>query len=151
MLKALAKLLQAETKPAQAPGIEQHAVELAVATLLYEAARMDFEVKPEDLEAARAALAALFEIDATKADALLAEAGKTAQRITSYFGQVSVINRRFSMDQRVLLVEHLWRVAYADGGLDPYEDHFVRKIMHLLYLPHVQGMLARRRARGGSD
>ena len=49
-------------------------------------------------------------------------------RLSSYFAQVSVINRRFEMDQRIRFVEHMWRVAYADGGLDPYEDHLVRKI-----------------------
>jgi len=41
-------------------------------------------------------------------------------------------------------------VAYADGGLDQYEDHLVRKLSHLLYVPHVQGMLARQRARGAA-
>ena len=147
MLKALAKLLTPAAQPDHAPGIEQHALHVAVATLLFEVARMDFEVKTEDLGAARAALAEMFGLDAARADVLLHEAGKTAHRITSYFAQVSVINRRLSMEQRLLLVEHLWRVAYADRGLDPYEDHFVRKIMHLLYVPHVQGMLARQRAR----
>ena len=44
----------------------------------------------------------------------------------------------------------MWRVAYADGGLDPYEDHLVRKISNLLYVPHVQCMLARQRARGAA-
>jgi len=147
MLKALAKLLTPATEPAHAPGIEQHALHVAVATLLFEVARMDFEVKTEDLGAARTALAEMFGLDAARADVLLNEAGKTAHRITSYFAQVSVINRRLSMEQKLLLVEHLWRVAYADQGLDPYEDHFVRKIMHLLYVPHIQGMLARQRAR----
>ena len=29
----------------------------------------------------------------------------------------------------------------------PYEDHYVRKIAHLLYVPNTQSMLARNRAR----
>jgi len=58
-----------------------------------------------------------------------------------------VIKRDFSPEERVRLVEHLWRVAYADGRLDPHEDHYVRKIAHLLYVPNTQSMLARNRAR----
>ena len=54
------------------------------------------------------------------------------------------------MPRRVQLVEHLWRVAYADGGLDPYEDHLVRKLSHLLYVPHIELMLARQRVRDAS-
>ena len=45
------------------------------------------------------------------------------------------------MPQRVLLIEHLWRIAYAHGTLHQYEDHFVRKI--------TQCMLARSRAQNG--
>jgi uncharacterized tellurite resistance protein B-like protein len=57
-----------------------------------------------------------------------------------------VIKRDFSMEQRVALIEHLWRISYAHGELDLYEDHFVRKIAHLLYVPNTQTMLARSRA-----
>ncbi|MPZ41798.1 MAG: hypothetical protein GEV05_00055 [Betaproteobacteria bacterium] len=39
------------------------------------------------------------------------------------------------------------RVAYADGRLDRDEDHFVRKISHLLHVPNTECMLARSRAK----
>jgi len=45
------------------------------------------------------------------------------------------------------LVEHLWRISFVDGELSLYEDHYVRKIAHLLYVPNTQSMLARNRAR----
>ncbi len=149
MLKNLARLL-ARPREAQSPAFEQHALEGAIATLLYEMTRMDAEVRQEDLAAARAALADLVGLDTSRADALLGDAAHRSGRLTSYYAQVSVINRRFEMDQRIRFVEHLWRVAYADGGLDQYEDHLVRKISNLLYVPHVQCMLARQRARGAA-
>jgi uncharacterized tellurite resistance protein B-like protein len=148
MLKTLAKLLSRSQDATHA--LEQHALESAVATLLYEMTRMDAEVKEADLGAARAGLADLFGLEPTRADELLTEAAQKSGRLTSYFAQVSAINRRFDVQQRIRFVEHLWRVAYADGGLDPYEDHLVRKISDLLYVPHVQGMLARQRARGAT-
>src|SRR5262245_37396081 len=147
MLKKLAKLLSAGPQ-ASAPPFEQHALEHSIATLLYEMTRMDSEVRPVDLDAARAALADLVKVDRQRADALLDEAAQKVGRLSSYFAQVSVINRRLELDQRIRFVEHMWRIAYADGGLDPYEDHLVRKISNLLYVPHVQCMLARQRARG---
>jgi uncharacterized tellurite resistance protein B-like protein len=149
MLKNLVKLLS-RPQEVSSPAFEQHGLESAVATLLYEMTRMDSEVKAADLDAARAALSDLFGLDRQRADALLDEAAHKVGRLTSYFAQVSVINRRFEMDQRILFVEHMWRVAYADGGLDPYEDHLVRKVSNLLYVPHVQCMLARQRARGAA-
>ena len=59
--------------------------------------------------------------------------------------------REFSMPERIQLVEHLWRITFADGRLDLYEDHYVRKIAHLLYVPNTQSMLARNRARALAD
>jgi len=149
MLKNLAKLLS-RPQDASSPALEQHALETAVATLLYEMTRMDSAVKAEDLDAARAALVDLFDLDQHRADALLDEAANKVGRLTSYFAQVSIISRRFEMDRRIRFIEHMWRVAYADGGLDPYEDHLVRKLSNLLYVPHVQCMLARQRARGAT-
>lgn len=149
VLKRLTKLLSG-TDAVSAPVIDQHGLEHAVATLLYEMTRMDSEVKPVDLDVARAALAELFGLDIQQAGALLDEVAGKVTRLTSYFAQVSVINRRFDMAHRIRFIEHMWRVAFADGGLDPYEDHLVRKISHLLYVPHVQCMLARQRARGAS-
>ena len=51
------------------------------------------------------------------------------------------------MPDRIRLVEHLWRVAFSDGQLNLYEDHYVRKIADLLYVSNTESMLARNRAR----
>jgi uncharacterized tellurite resistance protein B-like protein len=60
------------------------------------------------------------------------------------------VKRDLPLPERVRLVEHLWRIAYSDGRLDSHEDHYVRKMAHLLYVPNTQSMLARNRARGAS-
>ncbi len=148
MLKALKRLLD-DTGPdaAEAAGFERRQLHLAVATLLHEATRVDLDSDPAEHAAAMRALAELFGLDARTCEALLAQAREKAGRLTSYFAQVSVIKREFSLERRVQLIEHLWRIAYAHGRLDQYEDHFVRKIAHLLYVPNTQAMLARARAR----
>jgi uncharacterized tellurite resistance protein B-like protein len=44
----------------------------------------------------------------------------------------------------------MWRVAHADLELDMYEDHLVRKIAELLYVPHTEFITAKHRARSHS-
>ena len=34
------------------------------------------------------------------------------------------------------IVELLWQGAYADGHVDKYEEHLVRKIADLIHVPH---------------
>lgn len=122
-------------------------VEQAVAAMLHEMARMDYEVSAEDLQVARAALVDLFDVPAGRADVLLAEAKSNAARLTSYHEPISAINAAFDLQKKIRLVEHLWSVAHADDDLHAHEDHLVRKLSELLYIPHVQLMLARQRVR----
>ena len=146
MLRALKSLL--EDRPAQdLPGHERKHLQLAVASLLHEAIRVDLAQAAGERAAAEHALTDLFGLPAAESANLLAEGSDRAKHLTSYFALVNVIKRDLPPEQRARLIEHLWRVAYADGRLDPYEDHYVRKIAHLLYVPNTQSMLARNRAR----
>jgi len=149
LLRALRKLFDEEPSPARMlPGHERRHLLLAVASLLHEVTRVDLASLEVERATAERALADLFELPPRDAADVLAEGRERAQQLTSYFAPVSVIKRDLPMTERVRLIEHLWRIAYADGGLDSHEDHYVRKIAHLLYVPNTQSMLARNRARG---
>jgi len=148
MLKALKTLFDAaQTDAGPAAGFERRQLQLAVAVLLHEARRADYDVGDDESAPAERALGELFGLDPRASAALLEQGRARAQQLTSFYAPVSVIKREFSLEERTRLVEHLWRVSFADGRLDPYEDHFVRKIAHLLYVPNTQNMLARNRAR----
>ena len=45
------------------------------------------------------------------------------------------INRQLDHEQKAHVVELLWQVAYADGDLDKYEEHLVRRIADLIHVP----------------
>jgi uncharacterized tellurite resistance protein B-like protein len=148
MLRALKSLFDdAPTASNALPGHGRRHLQLAVASVLHEATRVDLNDAPEEHAAAGRALASLFGLTTADSGALLEEGRERAKGLTSYYAPISVIKRDFDLPKRVLLIEHLWRIAYADGRLDQYEDHFVRKIAHLLYVPNTQCILARNRAR----
>lgn len=141
MLKALKQALHA-------PPLEVHSLKVAVAVLVHEARRADYdEGHLRESDSGVAALRDLFQLDEAQARHLLAEGREKAQHLTSFYAPVTVIKRDYSMEERIRLVEHLWRISFADGLLNPYEDHYVRKISHLLYVPNTDSMLARNRAR----
>jgi uncharacterized tellurite resistance protein B-like protein len=128
-------------------GHERRHLQLAVAVLLHEARRADYVERDEEAATAELALVEMFGLQRRESAALLEQGRARAQQLTSFYAPVSVVKREFSLPERICLVEHLWRVAFADGGLNQYEDHYVRKIAHLLYVPNTQTMLARNRAR----
>ena len=148
MLKAIRRLF--ETAPAETHAVRAHErrqLQLAVAVLLHEARRADYAEGEEESGPAQRALTEIFALQPSEAAELLAQGRERAQQLTSFYAPVSVVKREFSMPERIQLLEHLWRITFADGRLDLYEDHYVRKIAHLLYVPNTQSMLARNRAR----
>ena len=149
MLKALKRALGAALEANRAvPAQERRSLELAVAVLVHEARRADYaEGDAQESDAGVAALTELFGLERAEAAELLAQGREKALHLTSFYAPVTAIKREFSMPERIRLVEHLWRVSFADGRLDIHEDHYVRKIAHLLYVPNTESMLARNRAR----
>lgn len=133
---------------AGAPGeASQHGLQVATAALLLEMMRMDSTVTTEETAAVAKALQSRFGLAAQDVDRLMVLAAEEAQQATDYFQFTSLINKHFSREQKIQMVEYLWQVAFADGHLDAHEQHFMRKIADLLYISHADYVAAKQRAR----
>ena len=49
-----------------------------------------------------------------------------------------LINEYYSLEEKIKIIEMVWKVIYADGKLDKYEDHLAHKLSNLLQLSHKQ-------------
>jgi len=127
---------------------QEHVLRLAIGALLLEMTRMDGEVWPEQREAVEDAVSGRFDLTEDEAAELLelAEAERTDS--TDYFQFTSLINGAYTPQQKVELVELLWRIAYANESLHKYEEHLVRKVADLIYVPHSAFIAAKHRAGG---
>ena len=47
-----------------------------------------------------------------------------------------IINKNFDYSKKITLLQQCWQIAYADNILDKHEEHRIRKLSELLYLPH---------------
>lgn len=107
---------------------------LATALLLAELARADFDVGDAEIEVIRTLLQQRFDLSPGEVDDVVDRALRRADGATSLYDYVETLNRRLDYRARCEIIEMLWRVAYADGRLDKYEEHELRKIAGLLYV-----------------
>jgi uncharacterized tellurite resistance protein B-like protein len=114
----------------------QHTIELAAACILLELSRADMDSSMEERVKISVALGEMFELSSAEVEELLKDAEDNADQATSTFEFTRVVKEYFDDAQRVELLLALWRVAYADGVLDKYEEHFIRKVSDLLYVSH---------------
>lgn len=124
------------------------ALRLAIGALLLEMTHIDSERWPQECEAVRNALQTGFDLGEGAANELIELAEAERKQSIDYFQFTSLINSAYSQQQRVQLVETLWRIAYADAALHKYEEHLVRRIADLLYVPHSAFIAAKHRALG---
>jgi uncharacterized tellurite resistance protein B-like protein len=126
----------------------EHALQLAIGALLLEMTHMDDDSCAQERAAVRVAVQSCFELGDNAANELLALAEAERTQSIDYFQFTSLINGAYSAQQKVQLVETLWRIAYANQALHKYEEYFVRRIADLLYVPHSAFMAAKHRVLG---
>ncbi len=121
-------------------------LQVAVAALLVEAARMDDRFEGPERETIERLLMERFELGSEAARLLLRSAESEVARSTQLFPFTSLTVKRLDEAERIRVIEMLWEVAYADGLLDPQEDMLVRRIAGLIHVPDRARGEARLRA-----
>ena len=124
----------------------EHALQLATAVMLVEVMRADSTFHAGEREAVQAALRDKFGLSDDEAARLAELAGTTAAASTDLFSFTSRIDGAFEMPQKLRMIEHMWRVAYADGHLSEHERHVMWRIADLLHIPQGAYVHARMRA-----
>lgn len=109
---------------------------VAAVSLMIEAAVMDGEFDAAERHVISTLLAETFDMQTDEIEALVAIGEDAAEKSIELFGMTRVLKSGFDPEQRVALVEMLWRVVYADGELHDYEANLVSRICGLL---HVSG------------
>ena len=116
----------------------QHTIELATAVLFYEVMRADNKFEKLEQDSYRQQLNEHFSLSEAEIDSLCQLSQSQANDAADYQQFTRVINDTYGAQQKRAVLDSLWSVAYADHELSPHEDHTIRKIADLLYIPHSQ-------------
>ena len=139
MFKSILELFQGDNAAPK----QQISLELAAAALLVEVMASDDDWHEAEQARVCEVLESTLQIDAAQARELFGAARDHYKTAHDLFEVTQLINSHYSAEQKYQLVLNLWKVAYADGNLDRYEDYTIRKIAELLYVPHAQFIQAK--------
>lgn len=128
------------------PGAD-HTLKLTTAALLVEVSRADFELDSAEKNRIIETLRETFDLKGPELDALVDLAEKQVQESTSLYQFTRLVNDFYDYDQKLILIGSMWQVAYADGNLDRYEEHLIRKVADLIYLTHKDFIRLKQAAR----
>ena len=126
---------------------EEPSPALAGAALMFEVAWADHAVADAEIEKISILLKDLFELDHDQVKSLLQETRKLHDESVGVYPFTRAINEELDQDQKYQIVFALWQIALADNTLDRFEEHVIRRIAELLYVPHRKFIEAKLRAK----
>ncbi len=136
MLKDIKKFFEEKLLPTdQDDETSTAGIEYATAALLIELAKSDFEEDVLERQLIFAMLGDTFDLDSDDLEELVVMAEEASTDANDLFQFTSLVNEHYSNEEKIILLENFWRVAYADGRIDKYEAQFIRKVAGLINLP----------------
>lgn len=131
----------------EAAAFDESDYRLAAAALLVHVMSIDGAVTPEERDVLKTILAGRFALDEAETEQLVELAiAKDAEAVDLY-AFTSVLNRALDEDGRLRIVEMMFEVAYADGGLSEFEDNLVWRAAELLNVGSRDRIRIRREVR----
>ncbi len=113
-------------------------IELTAAVLAYEIARSDGDITKDELEVLMEEIEKIaIKVGKDKLEILRMIEIYSADSV-SFHNFIRDINEDYSKENKLLLLEFLWRTAYADGRLDVDEERLVRRVADLINIKDIE-------------
>jgi uncharacterized tellurite resistance protein B-like protein len=116
----------------------QHDVRVATCALLVEIARIDEKFSRAEMQTVLSILKDRYSLSREHAEALIQEAEKELENSVDLWQFARMINENYTNDEKLEIVDLLWRIVYVDGKMDDYEHYLMNKLKNLLRLSHDQ-------------
>lgn len=111
-------------------------LQLASAALMIELLKTDRHIDERETALLSEILRKTFNLDPDSLAEIIALAEEEARQAVSLYEFTSLVNESYQYEEKVQLIENLWRLAMADDHLDKYEEQMIRKTADLIYVSH---------------
>ena len=119
----------------QQPNFE---IELTAAVLAYEIARSDGEISNDELSLLMQEIEKISQKVGKDATEILNIVEMYSKDSVSFHDFIEDINKSYSKDEKISLLDFMWKTAYADGKLDVDEERLVRRVADLIKIKDIE-------------
>jgi uncharacterized tellurite resistance protein B-like protein len=154
MIKNITKFFEEFMNPAEAKtstGDDAHSIQFATAALLMEVSRSDEGHKEVEKDAILSILQRLFEFSDIEVAQLMDLAEDASEEAHDLYSFTRLINDHYDYSAKEQLVVNMWEIAFADGRVDAFEEHIIRRISGLVHLANedfIRAKIVARKAMG---
>jgi len=114
----------------------KHDIRVATCALFVEIAKIDEEFSKEELKAILSILKKRYGLEEDHAEALIAAADEELEQSVDLWRFAELINKNYSNDEKIKILETLWQIVYVDNKMDEHENYIMHKVGNILRLSH---------------
>ncbi|MEM7078900.1 MAG: TerB family tellurite resistance protein [Pseudomonadota bacterium] len=134
MLDRIRELFADKDVAAPAPSQNLH---VAACALLLEVAWADHDMAPAELAQVSIRMQRIFDLPAHEAEAIIRASREAHDDSVGLYAYTRLLNEALSIEEKTEVLAAMWSVAYAEDGLDRFEEATIRRVADLLYVPHA--------------
>jgi uncharacterized tellurite resistance protein B-like protein len=120
---------------------------LAACVLLLETAHADNEFTADEMTHVMEVMKNDFSLSEEQTEELIKLAHHERGKAIDLWEFTNLINQQFDRQEKMRLLEAVWRIINADGQLEKHEDYFAHKLARLLRMKHKDLIAAKISAR----
>jgi uncharacterized tellurite resistance protein B-like protein len=109
-------------------------IHIALCVLMIEAAHIDGECSDAEMAHVVDTLTSRCGVARSEIDELIEQAYQKRKDSIDLFSFTRYLNQNYTKEQKLKVMESVWRVIHIDGRLEGHEDHFAHKLANLLRL-----------------
>ena len=134
MLNYLKDLFSTESVKKDNRETSNHKLEVAACALLIEIATADDNFSDTEMDRVTEIMKNKFGLSEEEVHNIISLSKEELNNSVSIYEFTDILNKQLNSDEKYLVLKNLWHIAYADGNLDSYEDHYIKKISNNLHL-----------------
>ena len=106
--------------------------------LMIEAANTDGKITQEELNKISISLTDVFKEDPKIVEECLGKAFENKDNSRSLYFYTSKLNKSYTDDEKIKLIEVLWEIILADNEIHDFETNLIRRLAGLLYVSDIE-------------
>ena len=106
--------------------------------LMIEAANTDGKITQEEINKISHSLITIFKEDPKIVEESLTKAFENKDNSRSLYYYTSKLNKSYSDEKKIKLIEVLWEVILSDNEIHDFETNLIRRLAGLLYISDVE-------------
>jgi len=106
--------------------------------LMIEAANSDGNITQDEVNKISSSLINIFKEDPKSVENSLSRAFDNKDNSLSLHFYTSKLNKSFSNEKKILLIEVLWEIILSDKEIHDFESNLIRRLAGLLYISDVE-------------